>query len=195
MSTEPSCICSPALLCFKWSLTFAKGWLYPISALWLFLTEKQASTFSPKEENFSFLLSSLRFHVHHAHRPLPPTQQQFPDQFLKLIYRESVNLRQAHPNEHGCVNELLIFFFSLFYLKPCVHLYTFGHLPQYQNYSGFLWVVSLISEQFLNVLWLTVNTDCMMQMTCRTWCIQNIWCFNNTDSYNKVNFVLFMIYL
>lgn len=69
-------------LCFKWSLTFAKGWLYPI---WLFLTEEQASTFSPKEENFSFLLlSSLCFHVHHAHRPLPSTQQQFPDQFLKL---------------------------------------------------------------------------------------------------------------
>lgn len=106
----------------------------------------------------------------------------------RVIYRESVNLRQTHPNEHGCVNEQLIFF-SLFYFKLCVHLYAFGHSPLYQNYSGFLWVVSLISEQFLSLLWLTANTDCMMQMICRNWCIQNTWCFNNTDSYNKVNFV------
>lgn len=81
-------------LCSQWSVWRDRERRLPIFVHWPFnvlfevLPLQKAvciHTFSPKEEYFSFLLvSSLYFHVQHAHRPLPPTQQQFPDQFLKL---------------------------------------------------------------------------------------------------------------
>lgn len=81
-STELSCICSPRHFMFNMTSCLRKKLIVSNLCSLVLSYRGVAHTFSPKEEYFSILLlSSLRFHVLYAHRPLPPTQQQFPDQF------------------------------------------------------------------------------------------------------------------
>ncbi len=80
-STEISFICSPGYFMFNMTSCLRKK-LIVSNLCSLVLSYRGVGSHLFKEEYFSILLlSSLRFHVLYAHVPLPPTQQQFPDQF------------------------------------------------------------------------------------------------------------------